>query len=217
MKHALRQAFCSLLAAAFPAFAGELQLRDAAGGALPDVVVEWPSAPAGAWQGRSAVIDQLNTRFVPFVSVVAVGSTVNFPNSDDKRHHVYSFSDARTFELRLYRAGDAPPVMFDRAGLVVLGCNVHDNMKAYLVVSDAPYAAVSDARGRVAAPAGAAEGQLLRLWHPLLGHPVEARAQAGTDGIPEISLPLTAPVGDPQAPRAGSLEERLKRFKRNAS
>ena len=72
---------------------------------------------------------------------------MTFPNKDNIRHHVYSFSPARPFELKLYSGRPANPVVFDHAGLVTLGCNIHDVMLGYVLVVDTPYHAVSQADG----------------------------------------------------------------------
>ena len=140
-------------------------------------------------------------------------SPPRFPNSDNTRHHVYSFSDAKTFELKLYHSNDAEPVIFDRAGLVTLGCNVHDNMKAYVLVSEARFAAVSASNGMLHAPDGLlSDQQQLLVWHPQLEQPMQAILRRINDGwLLRLDVPVDAI--DEQASRSTSLEERLKRFK----
>jgi plastocyanin len=95
----------------------------------------------------NAVIDQIDKEFVPLVSVVRTGTAIQFPNSDNIRHHVYSFSPAKSFELPLYIGMPAEPVIFDKAGIVTLGCNIHDWMIAYVYVVDSPYTAITDKDG----------------------------------------------------------------------
>jgi plastocyanin len=115
-----------------------------------------------------AVMDQVNLAFVPDVLVIPVNSSVLFPNSDAVSHQVYSFSSARTFQLPLYRGRPYPPVVFDQAGVITLGCNIHDNMLAYIVVTPASYFGRTDARG-IWSVANLPSGRYrLRLWHPLL-------------------------------------------------
>jgi hypothetical protein len=100
------------------------------------------------------------------VKPVFVGSKVHFPNSDHIRHQVYSFSAARKFELPLYGGTDAPPVVFDKPGVVVLGCNIHDWMVGYIYVSETPFFATTQAAGTATLedlPPGAYRVQ---LWHP---------------------------------------------------
>jgi hypothetical protein len=107
---------------------------------------------------------------------------VQFPNSDPISHQVYSFSGARKFQLPLYRGKPYPPVEFDQPGVVTLGCNIHDNMLAYIFVTAAPYFGRTDANGAWNA-AELPEGTYrLRVWHPLLNEPgeMERVVQAGT-------------------------------------
>jgi len=91
-------------------------------------------------------VDQIDKEFVPYVKAVVVGASVFFPNKDNIRHHVYSFSPAKTFELPLYSGTPANPVVFDRPGIVPIGCNIHDWMLAYIYVADSPYVASRRAR-----------------------------------------------------------------------
>jgi hypothetical protein len=123
-------------------------------------------------------MDQQNKEFVPLVLPVAVGTAVTFPNRDNIRHHVYSFSPAKRFELPLYSGTPAAPVVFDRPGSVVLGCNIHDWMVGYVYVLPTPYFArtAEDGKARIAdVPAGAYEA---RVWHPRL------RAEPEKTGTP---------------------------------
>jgi plastocyanin len=112
-----------------------------------------------------AVMDQLHRMFVPEVLVIPVGSTVSFPNSDSVSHQIYSFSPAKRFQLPLYRGKPYPPVLFDRAGVVILGCNIHDWMMGYIDVTDAPFYGTTDAQGNWAAEVPAGEYQIA-IWHP---------------------------------------------------
>ena len=84
------------------------------------------------------VVDQIDKEFVPYVKPVRTGSFVQFPNKDHIRHHVYSFSAPSKFELPLYMGTPAQPVLFDKPGVVKLGCNIHDWMIGYVYVTDSP-------------------------------------------------------------------------------
>jgi len=95
----------------------------------------------------AALMDQQRLQFVPHLLVVQAGTSVTFPNGDDVSHHVYSFSDTKTFELPLYKGEVHPPVVFHDAGVVVLGCNIHDGMLGYIVVVDTPHFARTNGRG----------------------------------------------------------------------
>ena len=88
---------------------------------------------------KKEIVDQIDKEFFPFVKVVQVNTWVNFPNNDDIRHHVYSFSSAKRFELPLYSGTHAEPVLLDSSGVVVLGCNIHDWMIGYIYISETPY------------------------------------------------------------------------------
>jgi hypothetical protein len=101
------------------------------------------------------------------VLAVRSGTRVAFPNSDNIRHHVYSFSPAKHFELRLYQGTPSEPVLFDKPGAVVLGCNIHDWMVGYVYVTDDPWFAVSDAQGRVQLDSVPVGSYAVSLWHPL--------------------------------------------------
>lgn len=149
--------------------AGPLEVRvTGAGGApLPGAVVFLE--PLGARPAMppppAKEIAQVERRFEPEVSVVPVGTSVSFPNRDTVRHHVYSFSPAKRFEIKLYVGTPANPVVFDQPGIVVLGCNIHDQMTAWIVVVDTPWHGIADARGVVAWPGVPAGRYRLRTWH----------------------------------------------------
>ncbi|MCX9155043.1 methylamine utilization protein [Niveibacterium sp. 24ML] len=160
---------CLLLLIGGAAQAAELSLAvsNASGAALENAVATLtPVGRASSPKPAKAVIDQINKEFVPYVSVVPVGSAVSFPNQDNIRHSVYSFSPAKKFELKLYSGTQAEPVVFDKAGVVALGCNIHDWMIAYVYVTEAPFYGRSDARGNIAF-SGIEPGEYeLRVWHP---------------------------------------------------
>ena len=126
-----------LCAAAGLARAADLRVSvaDAAGQPVADAIV-YATAQAAPVRTATAkaVIDQVHRRFVPRVSVVQTGTAISFPNSDNIRHSVYSFSPARTFTLKLYAGTPANPVVFDKPGIVVLGCNIHDSMVAWVLI-----------------------------------------------------------------------------------
>ena len=109
-----------------------------------------------------AVMDQIDESFVPRVLVVQKGQYVSFPNSDDIRHHVYSFSQPKTFEIKLYKGTEVAPILFDKPGLIVLGCNIHDDMIGYIIVADNTFALKTDKDGKVRLPAKS--GDTVSLW-----------------------------------------------------
>jgi len=134
-----------------------------------------PSVMADA-RPRAESLDQIDKEFVPKVKPVFVGSTVAFPNHDNVRHHVYSFSPAKRFELPLYAGVPAQPVLFDKPGVVVLGCNIHDWMIGYIYVSESPFYAKTDARGHATIADLPARTFAVRVWHPqMTGNEADTR------------------------------------------
>ena len=114
---------------------------------------------------KPAMIEQKNRTFIPLVTVVQAGSSITFPNHDSVRHHVYSFSPAKAFELKLYSGVPSSPVIFDKPGTVVLGCNIHDFMIAFVHIVDTPYFAKTDVNG-MAKLSNLPTGQYtLKTWH----------------------------------------------------
>jgi len=154
----------------------QVQVQDAAGRPVADAVVflESREAKAAARPARDVAIAQVDKQFSPLVTVVPVGTSVDFPNRDKVRHHVYSFSPAKTFELKLYAGSPANPVVFDRPGIAVLGCNIHDHMTAWVVVVETPHYARSATSGRAILEAVPEGNYRLRAWHA--GLPVGAPA-----------------------------------------
>jgi plastocyanin len=152
-----------------PLVAGTLDVRvqDSHGSAIRDAVVyAVPEGRTPPLARKTAVMDQKNRMFIPHVLPVQAGTAVRFPNSDDIRHHVYSFSPAKPFQLPLYKGTPANPVLFDKAGIVTLGCNIHDQMSAYVYVVEAQYYGRADHDGRwTSANVEPGEYQLT-IWHP---------------------------------------------------
>jgi hypothetical protein len=131
----------ALVLVAPPALAAAVAVtvKDIQGKALEDAAV-W-AMPRGEvpQRKRPAMVEQRNKTFVPIVSVIQTGTLVQFPNRDEIRHHIYSFSPAKVFEIKLYAGTPVDPILFDKPGEVVLGCNIHDHMYAYIYVVDSPW------------------------------------------------------------------------------
>lgn len=162
----------ALVASTRNATAGNLDLRvsDREGHGVADVVVvavsSEPSHAAPVRPAGATVMDQQNRRFVPQVLVVQTGTVVAFPNNDTVSHQVYSFSPARRFQLPLYKGEAHSPLAFEMAGLVVLGCNIHDEMVGYIYVTDSPYFASTDAAGHAEIRSLPAGRYRLEVWGP---------------------------------------------------
>ena len=164
------------------------------------VVLATPLDPKSALRTKPPLdaIDQVDKQFVPYVKPVFVGSKVRFPNSDHIRHQVYSFSPARKFELPLYGGTDALPVVFDKPGVVVLGCNIHDWMVGYIYVSATPFFAKTEAAGTAALQDLPPGDYSVRLWHPSMEEAEEATTRLVTvnaEGPALLELELSLKPG----------------------
>jgi plastocyanin len=146
----------------------EARVADTAGAPLADAVVyAVPAAGGSDIRGKKVVaVEQVDREFVPYVTVVQTGTTLTFPNRDPILHHVYSFSTAKTFEIKLYTGKSPGEFVFDKPGIVTLGCNIHDWMIGYIAVVPTAHFARTGADGLVHlrdVPPGAYD---VRVWHP---------------------------------------------------
>ena len=174
-------------AVAVRAAAVNIVVTDPAGEPLTDAVVtlepaagKLPVKPLAGVQ-----IAQHHLQFDPQVTVVTVGTPVLFPNQDTVRHHVYSFSAAKAFQLKLYSGVPHEPIVFDKPGIAVLGCNIHDQMVAWVAVVDTPYYARSTAGGHARIDAVPAGTYQMRVWHASLA-----------EGVAPASVALTVAAAD---------------------
>ena len=173
----MRNLSCRAVACAILLIAGSVHaqvgsftatVRTPAGQPVVDAVVVAVPNDAAALSGakpRAEQLDQIDKEFVPKVKPVFVGSTVAFPNKDNVRHHVYSFSPAKRFELPLYAGVPTQPVLFDKSGVVVLGCNIHDWMIGYIYVSESPWFAKTGPDGKAVIADLPPHGYTVRIWH----------------------------------------------------
>lgn len=170
-----------LLLGSTPLAAAPLTVRvlDGTGKPVSDAVVTLrPDGPQRTMRGQASyAVSQRDLQFHPFVLVVPVGATVSFPNLDPTKHHVYSFSPAKKFELKLFAREQSRSVQFDKPGIVALGCNIHDAMSAYIAVTDSAWTAKTDARGVAQLPDAPPSAGSLSIWHPYL------RAPGGTQNL----------------------------------
>ncbi len=203
---ALLMVWCGLASADF-----SIRVVDTEGNPVADAVVSIPaSLLASPSQTTSsaqnpAIMDQINKQFSPHVLVVNKQQQVIFPNSDQVRHHVYSFSKPNDFEIRLYSGDQADPVVFEHAGIVVLGCNIHDQMLAYLYVVDNEIAMVTNEQG-MAVFQGALPKTLktleLSIWHSRLSSSrverlIKTLPVPALSSVNELKIPLI-----PEPPKA---------------
>jgi plastocyanin len=183
------------------AVAGEIQalVKDQHGAPLQDAVVV--ALPVGSAQtplpvkaAREAV-GQIDMEFVPYVKALTVGTPVFFPNNDSVRHHVYSFSPVKTFELPLYVGTPTSPVVFDRPGIVTIGCNIHDWMIGYLYVAETPYLATTGKKGTVNLANVPAGSYAVRVWHPRMTGTEESTSRSVTVERTEVNVAWQLAVG----------------------
>jgi plastocyanin len=202
----------ALLAALTAAQAADLRatVKDDQGKPVADAVVVAVPEAGAPLQARPAAeqIEQVDLEFVPRVKPVLVGAAVVFPNRDTVRHHVYSFSQAKRFELPLYVGTPARPVVFDTPGVVTIGCNIHDWMIAYVYVSESPHFAKTGSNGVALLPELAPGRYTVRVWHPQLAVGEEttrraAQIAAGRSLDLEWLVPLKPEVRVRRAPSAG--------------
>jgi plastocyanin len=180
MHRSLPYSLLAIVSLFHPVRAGSLDVtvKDVNGNPVPDAVVYAKTNAERAVQSKKQVIiDQRNKQFVPYVTAVEVGTSVMFPNSDNIRHHVYSFSPAKRFELPLYSGTPAKPVVFDKVGFVTLGCNIHDWMVAYVAVLPTPYFQVTHKEGRAFLKDLPVGRYTVEVWHPSLKGTPEKLAQ----------------------------------------
>lgn len=176
-----------------------IEVKTPKGDAVRDaVVVVDAQGTVAAPAHDKAVVDQVNKQFDPQINIVRTGATVVFPNHDQIHHQVYSFSEAKRFQRDLYAGSSNASEVFDKPGLVVLGCNIHDRMLAFVAVVDSPYFAKLSATGTgdFDLPPG---HYTVSAWHPELG---AVRKQALTvESVPvKMTLTLEAPPNyDPVA------------------
>ncbi len=179
-----------------------MTVLDRAGHGVGSVVVTAESdtgspavSPAAAPSSKTAVMDQRNLAFSPPILVVSVGTRVEFPNNDSVSHQVYSFSPAKHFQLPLYKGQFHPPVTFPEPGLVVLGCNIHDSMVGYIVVTAAPYFGTTEASGTLSLKDLPKGDYRLTLWSPYIADaPAALTRTVHLEGDTPVSFDLVSPL-----------------------
>ena len=173
----------------------EASVLSATGTPVEDAaVVMEPVSGTYPMRQRTVTIEQRDREFIPYVTIVQTGTLVDFPNRDAFKHHIYSFSPAKVFEIKLYADKPGQPVLFDKPGEVALGCNIHDWMEAYILVVNSAYFAKTDKDGKAVihdVPAGAYR---LRVWHPRQRAQAALRDVAVAAGPAPTRLNLVADV-----------------------
>ncbi|MBI4666377.1 MAG: methylamine utilization protein [Nitrospinae bacterium] len=203
-----------LLTFAGPSSAGELMavVKDAFGKPVKDAVIyavpasgKTPAVPSP----KAKVVDQVDRTFIDHVTPLLVNTPVKFPNSDNIRHHVYSLSKPKTFELPLYIGSPSEPVVFDKPGVVALGCNIHDWMIAYVLVVETPYFGKTGEDGQASVKGMPEDEYNIYVWHPRMKAAVEGelikKVKIGAAAMQvEAQLKLTPEFRPRRAPVIGA-------------
>lgn len=177
-----------------------IKLVDKIGVSVPNAVVAIPNTHAHSEHELAlpvAIMDQVDYQYAPEVLIVDKNQWVDFPNSDNVRHHVYSFSSPKTFEIKMYAGSDAQPIQFNTGGIVVLGCNIHDSMIGYIYVSENETSFLSDANGKLVLPANTRD---ITIWHPnLSANHVERKNYTISQNVSEQTLTLDMLINSEQS------------------
>jgi plastocyanin len=197
--------FAAGLVLAAPLAAAPLTVRVADSNGRPvrnAVVTFYPSGGAARAPrpGGRYVVSQQNLQFHPFLTIVPVGADVSFPNFDNTKHHVYSFSAPKRFELKLFAKDQSRTVHFDKPGVVALGCNIHDQMSAFIVIADSAWTARTNAQGVVAFNDAPSAPGRLTVWHPYLRTPGGTIQQAVAAGQRSADFSVRLRPPPPQMP-----------------
>jgi plastocyanin len=193
-------------------YAQDLLIVDQNNLPVTNAIVTLPTPAILDNSAKLAIMDQVNKAFQPHVLLIQRGQRVLFPNKDDIRHHVYSFSSAKTFELKLYKGTPSEPIRFNKEGLVVLGCNIHDSMVGYIYVSDDQLTLQSDTHGKV--NIGEYNAKEVLIWHPRQSGLAEIQQrqtvtlQSTSNGL-KATIQLKPPTDD----SGNTLERKFKKFK----
>jgi plastocyanin len=181
------------------AWAGEITatVTDRRGAPVEDAVVyATPRSGKPPQRTQTASIAHQNQQFVPYVTAVQAGALINLPNLDPVKHHAYSISPPRKFELPLYSGTPKEPLLFDKPGIVAIGCNIHDWMSAYVCVLETPFFAITGADGNAQLRGLAAGAYDVEVWQPRLkGEPSANKQQVTVAGPAKVEFALDLKAG----------------------
>ena len=111
-------------------------------------------------------VTQKDLTFIPSLLPVQVGTKVEFPNLDDAYHNIFSYSPAKRFDLGRYRPDERPipTEVFDKSGLVILRCDIHEHMRGLILVLNTPHFVMTDTNGRFRLEGLPAGHYTLKAW-----------------------------------------------------
>ena len=149
--------------------------------------IVWCTGSARPKALPKAVVDQRDRTFIPHVSVVTVGTRVDFPNNDVIFHNVFTEFNSTKFDLGNYPKGTKRTQVFSQPGLAVIMCSIHPDMGAYIMVVDTPFYAIADKRGEYHIPSIPSGKYKVEVWH-------ESGARASFEVNPgqksQVDIPL---------------------------
>ncbi len=197
-----------------PALAGEVRVQVVDGDGHPvenvAIVIRGLDGDVEHPEPGEAVVDQVDQEFVPPAIVIPVHTRVRFPNNDDIRHHVYSFSEAKSFELALYEGEPARPIAFPNPGIVAIGCNIHDWMRAHIYVVDSPWHGLTDGDG-VFEMSGLPVGSYrVEAWHHGLVDERQAADEFALDAGVVAEVEVAVDIEAAPAPRRSPRDRRYR-------
>jgi plastocyanin len=187
------------------AISGDMKIDGkAAAGAIGFVTLDPIGKKSAARAPKQRIMEQRDRQFAPHVLAVPVGSTVTFPNFDSIYHNVFSRSDAASFDLGLYKQGDARSVTFEKEGIVRVGCNLHANMSAFIVVVAASHYAITDTGGHFEFKNLEPGKYTLKAWSEKSKAPItqQVTVKVGDNKV-EVGVAGDAPSG-PQPDKFGA-------------
>ena len=179
-----------LLFLSSPASAWTVTVLDQDGQPAQNAVVHISGQGITSSNTDVAIMDQVNRQYSPHVLAIHKNQKVSFPNSDNVRHHVYSFSKTKPFEMKLYAGTPNTPITFENEGVVVLGCNIHDSMLGYIVVyGNGKYGVVDDA-GKIVFSEPKKNITILNIWHPNLVDKTKTHFSGHLSGQDNITVTI---------------------------
>ena len=181
------------------ALAFELKVIDQNAEPVNNAFVARPEGAISQHNPEPAIMDQVNAQFVPHVLAIETGQAVVFPNSDNIRHHVYSFSEPKQFEIKLYQGVPKTPLTFDQPGLVALGCNIHDSMLGYIYVSPWSDFQVTNESGKATL---SKPTNTVAVWHPWIKGLTEPLMIDLTAQLERNPVTITLNLNKPKTPKA---------------
>lgn len=169
----------------------EVTVKDQNGKPIKDAVVYLAQDNSTVKAPTSPIlVDQVDKEFIPYMTAIQAGTKINFPNNDKIRHQVYSFSEAKRFEIPLYTGTPSDPILFEKPGVIALGCNIHDWMSAYIFVANSPFFAVTDENGKATIEGLSGNNSAIEAWHPTVKGSASDTRQTVSDTNSSISFTL---------------------------